>query len=99
MKNLLFIFIVSMLTFSCTMDGSYEVTEPALYECKDVRDGETFRFKNTNVKETRIGIGSKSYVVFIDESGKERKFTNSVDNVDSPIKCEKIKDLDNEQTK
>ena len=78
--------IILMLT-GCTMDASV-VHDDKHMVCTDTRDGETFSFENRTAHNARMGIGTESSVDIVDDSGRTRTLTKSME---AYWKCEEIK--------
>lgn len=62
--------IVLLLT-GCSMDAKIEAT--GIYDCKDLRDGETWSFDSAKIRDVRYGLaGAPSTFKVTDLSGRER---------------------------
>jgi hypothetical protein len=47
--------------------------------CTDTRDGEKFSFNSNNITNARIGYGADSSFDVVDDAGKKRTLTNSME--------------------
>ena len=70
--------IMVIFLSACTMEGSVnEKQKNLISECIDTRDGETFYFNTSDIKNVRIGIGADSCFDVIDSNGIDRHLCKS----------------------
>lgn len=70
----------------CSVDAEIEVTEPSVYHCLDVRDGEKFTFDNRTARDGRATVND-ACVTVEDADGGDRRICRS--HLDTWLKCKK----------
>lgn len=87
-KIFLIAVLLSVGLVGCTIKGGEVVDEDKNKEvtCTDTRDGETFNFNTNNITNFRQGIGADHSIDVVDNEGKKRHITSSME---VWLKCEK----------
>lgn len=80
--------LLAALFIGCTMSASYHDRIKTM-ECKDTRDGETFRFSTATLKNIQVGFGGVDTCMNItDSTGRERTLCKSHE---AWLKCQEIR--------